>query len=183
MPQFPCHYIIFYWWLLDQFHSSDHAQRRQEVCFLTKQFISITWSETSLCFPVRTYMNALLDHHSSHWHVLALHLEKKQTCKVAKTFCIKAHKLPATNPNFPSWHTSCTSSVQTWINQSYSARCDAFITLLLLHCSLSLFFKCIAFHDVAPQAPTHFLVVPRKPIPQISKAEDSDAAVSGSCYT
>ncbi|XP_030624880.1 adenosine 5'-monophosphoramidase HINT1 [Chanos chanos] len=39
--------------------------------------------------------------------------------------------------------------------------------------------QCIAFHDVAPQAPTHFLVVPRKPIPQISKAEDSDAALLG----
>ncbi|XP_051541211.1 adenosine 5'-monophosphoramidase HINT1-like isoform X1 [Myxocyprinus asiaticus] len=34
--------------------------------------------------------------------------------------------------------------------------------------------QCIAFHDVAPQAPTHFLVVPRKPIPQISKVEDAD---------
>lgn len=38
--------------------------------------------------------------------------------------------------------------------------------------------QCIAFHDVAPQAPTHFLVVPRKHIAQISKADESDAAVS-----
>lgn len=52
-----------------------------------------------------------------------------------------------------------------------------------LHYSVLSVFKCIAFHDVAPQAPTHFLVVPRKPITQISKAEDSDAAVSGSCST
>ncbi|KAG5272673.1 hypothetical protein AALO_G00168110 [Alosa alosa] len=39
--------------------------------------------------------------------------------------------------------------------------------------------QCIAFHDVAPQAPTHFLVVPRKAIAQISKAEDVDAALLG----
>ncbi|KAK6316465.1 hypothetical protein J4Q44_G00139890 [Coregonus suidteri] len=39
--------------------------------------------------------------------------------------------------------------------------------------------QCIAFHDVTPQAPTHFLVVPRKPIVQLSKAEDSDAALLG----
>uniref|UniRef100_A0AAZ3NQU2 HIT domain-containing protein n=1 Tax=Oncorhynchus tshawytscha TaxID=74940 RepID=A0AAZ3NQU2_ONCTS len=39
--------------------------------------------------------------------------------------------------------------------------------------------RCIAFHDVTPQAPTHFLVVPRKPIVQLSKAEDSDAALLG----
>ncbi|KAG9263556.1 histidine triad nucleotide-binding protein 1 [Astyanax mexicanus] len=39
--------------------------------------------------------------------------------------------------------------------------------------------QCIAFHDVAPQAPTHFLVVPRKPIVQLSKAEDGDAALLG----
>ncbi|XP_012692394.1 histidine triad nucleotide-binding protein 1 [Clupea harengus] len=39
--------------------------------------------------------------------------------------------------------------------------------------------QCIAFHDVAAQAPTHFLVVPRKPITQISKAEEADAALLG----
>src|SRR5690348_15827361 len=31
---------------------------------------------------------------------------------------------------------------------------------------------CVAFRDVAPQAPTHILVIPRKPIPQLSKASD-----------
>ncbi|KAK1176303.1 histidine triad nucleotide-binding protein 1-like [Acipenser oxyrinchus oxyrinchus] len=39
--------------------------------------------------------------------------------------------------------------------------------------------QCIAFHDIAPQAPTHFLVVPRKPIAQLSKAEEADAALLG----
>ncbi|KAA0703601.1 Histidine triad nucleotide-binding protein 1 [Triplophysa tibetana] len=39
--------------------------------------------------------------------------------------------------------------------------------------------QCIAFNDVAPQAPTHFLVVPRKPITQISKAEDADKELLG----
>ncbi|KAL0963192.1 hypothetical protein UPYG_G00350920 [Umbra pygmaea] len=39
--------------------------------------------------------------------------------------------------------------------------------------------QCIAFHDVAPQAPTHFLVVPKRQIVQLSKAEDSDAAILG----
>ncbi|KAJ8338726.1 hypothetical protein SKAU_G00355120 [Synaphobranchus kaupii] len=39
--------------------------------------------------------------------------------------------------------------------------------------------QCIAFHDVAPQAPIHFLVVPRKPIAQLSKAEEEDAALLG----
>ncbi|XP_010891934.1 histidine triad nucleotide-binding protein 1 [Esox lucius] len=39
--------------------------------------------------------------------------------------------------------------------------------------------QCIAFHDVAPQAPTHFLVVPKRQIVQLSRAEDSDAALLG----
>ncbi|XP_076325250.1 histidine triad nucleotide binding protein 1 [Tachypleus tridentatus] len=39
--------------------------------------------------------------------------------------------------------------------------------------------KCVAFHDINPQAPVHFLVVPKKPIPQLSKAEDSDEEVLG----
>ncbi|KAJ0044062.1 hypothetical protein NL108_006260, partial [Boleophthalmus pectinirostris] len=35
---------------------------------------------------------------------------------------------------------------------------------------------CVAFNDVAPQAPVHILVVPKKPIVQLSKAEESDSA-------
>ena len=37
--------------------------------------------------------------------------------------------------------------------------------------------KCLAFHDVTPQAPKHFLVIPKKPIQQLSLAEDSDEQV------
>ncbi|XP_076598683.1 adenosine 5'-monophosphoramidase HINT1 [Chaetodon auriga] len=39
--------------------------------------------------------------------------------------------------------------------------------------------QCVAFNDVSPQAPTHILVVPRKPIVQMSQVEDSDAALLG----
>ncbi|KAM3956136.1 histidine triad nucleotide binding protein 1 [Aphomia sociella] len=39
--------------------------------------------------------------------------------------------------------------------------------------------QCVAFHDVNPQAPTHILVIPRKPIPQLSKAEDEDEQLLG----
>ena len=35
----------------------------------------------------------------------------------------------------------------------------------------------LAFNDISPQAPTHFLVIPKKPIPMIEKAEDSDQMV------
>jgi histidine triad (HIT) family protein len=37
----------------------------------------------------------------------------------------------------------------------------------------------VAFHDVNPQAPTHVLLVPRKPIPRISEAESSDQGLLG----
>lgn len=33
------------------------------------------------------------------------------------------------------------------------------------------------FRDVAPQAPVHFLVIPKKPIPRISQAEEEDQQV------
>ncbi|KAL4660447.1 histidine triad nucleotide-binding protein 2, mitochondrial-like [Arapaima gigas] len=39
--------------------------------------------------------------------------------------------------------------------------------------------KCVAFRDVNPQAPVHFLVIPRIPIPRISKAKDDDAELLG----
>jgi histidine triad (HIT) family protein len=35
--------------------------------------------------------------------------------------------------------------------------------------------RCLAFHDVAPQAPTHILVIPKKPIISASAIEDEDA--------
>jgi histidine triad (HIT) family protein len=35
--------------------------------------------------------------------------------------------------------------------------------------------RCLAFHDVAPQAPTHILVIPKRPIASIATLEDGDA--------
>jgi histidine triad (HIT) family protein len=35
--------------------------------------------------------------------------------------------------------------------------------------------QCLAFHDVAPQAPVHILVIPKKPITSVSSIEDHDA--------
>lgn len=42
--------------------------------------------------------------------------------------------------------------------------------------------QCLAFRDVNPQAPVHFLVIPRIPIPRISEAHDDDAQVCLSIY-
>jgi len=38
---------------------------------------------------------------------------------------------------------------------------------------------CVAFHDIAPQAPTHVLIVPRKPIPRVAEASAEDQAALG----
>ena len=40
------------------------------------------------------------------------------------------------------------------------------------------FSQCIAIDDVNPQAPTHFLVIPKKPIAQLSTSSDEDEQVS-----
>jgi histidine triad (HIT) family protein len=37
----------------------------------------------------------------------------------------------------------------------------------------------VAFHDIAPQAPTHLLIVPRKPIPRVAEATAEDQATLG----
>lgn len=38
---------------------------------------------------------------------------------------------------------------------------------------------CIAFHDVAPQAPVHFLVIPKKEIRNIDDLSDQDQLLMG----
>ncbi len=38
---------------------------------------------------------------------------------------------------------------------------------------------CVAFRDIDPKAPTHVLVVPRKPIPRLGEAAADDQALLG----
>ena len=38
---------------------------------------------------------------------------------------------------------------------------------------------CLAFHDVSPQAPTHILVIPKKPIPSLTEVTDADTHLLG----
>ncbi len=38
---------------------------------------------------------------------------------------------------------------------------------------------CLAFHDVAPQAPTHVLIIPKKEIPNLAAATTEDQALLG----
>ena len=37
----------------------------------------------------------------------------------------------------------------------------------------------VAFRDIAPKAPTHVLVIPRKPIPRINEAQPEDQPLLG----
>ena len=39
--------------------------------------------------------------------------------------------------------------------------------------------RCLAFHDVAPQAPVHVLVIPKRPIPSLADATAGDADLLG----
>lgn len=39
--------------------------------------------------------------------------------------------------------------------------------------------QCLAFHDVAPQAPTHIIVIPKKEIASLAEVADEDAALMG----
>ena len=41
---------------------------------------------------------------------------------------------------------------------------------------------CLAFHDIAPQAPTHVVVIPKKEIASIADIADEDAALVGHLF-
>lgn len=38
---------------------------------------------------------------------------------------------------------------------------------------------CLAFRDVAPQAPTHILIIPKKPITKIADTQQADCEILG----
>ena len=40
---------------------------------------------------------------------------------------------------------------------------------------------CLAFRDIAPQAPVHVLVIPKKEIPSLADLTDDDALIVGHC--
>lgn len=39
--------------------------------------------------------------------------------------------------------------------------------------------RALAFKDISPQAPTHILVIPKKPIPRVGEASTEDEALLG----
>jgi histidine triad (HIT) family protein len=39
--------------------------------------------------------------------------------------------------------------------------------------------KCVAIRDVNPQAPIHVLIIPKRPLPRLGEAAESDAALLG----
>lgn len=39
--------------------------------------------------------------------------------------------------------------------------------------------QCIVIRDIAPKAPTHLLIIPRKPIPRLVDAQSGDKALLG----
>jgi histidine triad (HIT) family protein len=40
----------------------------------------------------------------------------------------------------------------------------------------------VAFRDLSPQAPTHILIIPRKPIPTLNDVEEADAELVGKLF-
>ncbi|HHP7239080.1 HIT domain-containing protein, partial [Longibacter sp.] len=41
---------------------------------------------------------------------------------------------------------------------------------------------CVAFRDIEPQAPTHILIVPRKPIPSLDDLKEEDRDLIGHLF-
>jgi histidine triad (HIT) family protein len=42
--------------------------------------------------------------------------------------------------------------------------------------------QCVALRDINPQAPTHVLIVPRKPIPTLDDLTEQDDPLLGTCF-
>ncbi|XP_069736265.1 adenosine 5'-monophosphoramidase HINT2 isoform X1 [Phaenicophaeus curvirostris] len=49
----------------------------------------------------------------------------------------------------------------------------------MIHLVPTVPWQCLVFRDVAPQAPVHFLVIPKRPIPRISRVGPQDTELLG----
>jgi histidine triad (HIT) family protein len=67
------------------------------------------------------------------------------------------------------------------VNESYDAQ-NVFAKILRKEIPANVVYEddqCLAFRDVAPQAPTHVLVIPKRPIPKVGDASKDDRALLG----
>lgn len=67
-------------------------------------------------------------------------------------------------------------ALTTWCIIPWQLTCTS-----LTRCNSILIFQCVAFHDLAPQAPVHFLVIPKKAVHALSTADDADEQVCIVC--
>ena len=65
-------------------------------------------------------------------------------------------------------------NLDLWKHFSLKLLTKKFPQILFLRMSLSLVFK-----DINPQAPTHLLIIPKKPIPKLSDASEEDKELLG----
>ena len=61
---------------------------------------------------------------------------------------------------------------------------SVFVVFVWASCaSFNVVFQCLAFNDIGPKAPIHFLIIPKKPIPRLQDTEDGDQQVNGQYFS
>jgi len=78
-------------------------------------------------------------------------------------------------PGLPPLARQCNTAPPTRQSTVFDKILDGSIPAKFLHQDE----HCVAFQDVSPQAPVHFLVIPRRQITMIEKAEDGDGSLLG----
>lgn len=99
-------------------------------------------------------------------------------CGVAQCMCIKWYVQHIRKKNSPTKAEVFIALYHLDVSDCLKQQQQQLFYGLILLSHFSLVFQCVAFNDISPQAPTHILVVPKKPIVRMAEAEDSDAAVS-----
>ena len=93
---------------------------------------------------VRLYVNNYTTDHTS--------ILDKETCS------LQLNKIDECNLSFQDWIVNSTSNLDGSIPAQFLYKDE----------------KCVAFKDVAPQAPVHFLVIPRRRISMLQEAKETD---------
>ncbi|KAI4467512.1 histidine triad hit protein [Holotrichia oblita] len=154
-------------------HTEDSTERQQTNVTQTDSALDTMHEDTAT--------SATIDKDNS-IECATVNVVQNDVCKINEEINISqtSNMLPQQNENISSSNdTNTVKKAQQIRSQSKSTIFDK---ILAKQAPADIIYEddlCMAFNDIHPQAPVHFLVIPKKKIPMLEKASKSDSKILG----